>query len=32
MKLQKLLEQRNALDAAINTERQAQREQKKHWC
>ena len=29
MKLQKLMEQRNTLDAAINAERQAQREQKK---
>ena len=29
MKLQKLLEQRNAIDAVINAERQAQREQKK---
>ncbi len=29
MKLQRLMEQRNTLDAAINAERQAQREQKK---
>lgn len=29
MKLQKLMEQHNAIDAAINAERQAQREQKK---
>lgn len=31
MKLQKLLEQRNAIDAVINAERQAQREQKRRW-